>query len=70
MTTGGLLTVIVEEVSAIPATRSHASGVDALRHLENCAGHDVVFSDVVMPGMSGVQLGQRSGAVIPASWWC
>ena len=26
---------------------------------------DVVFSDVVMPGMNGVDLGQRSGAAIP-----
>ncbi|GJD93140.1 response regulator [Methylobacterium iners] len=36
-----------------------ANGEEALRRLDEADAFDVVFSDVVMPGMSGVQLGHE-----------
>jgi len=35
------------------------SAEEALRLLSEVNGFDVVFSDVVMPGMSGIELGQE-----------
>ena len=36
-----------------------ASGSEALRILSEANGFEVVFSDVVMPGMTGVELGEE-----------
>jgi PAS domain S-box-containing protein len=36
-----------------------ANAVEALAHLQGVESFDVVFSDVVMPGMSGIELGQE-----------
>ena len=36
-----------------------ANADEALKLLDEVNGFDVVFSDVVMPGMSGVELGQE-----------
>ena len=36
-----------------------ANADEALRTLSEASGFDVVFSDVVMPGMSGIELGEE-----------
>ncbi len=48
--------------------RERAEALTALA--EKPDTYDVVFSDVVMPGMNGVELGRRSGGCIPACRWC
>ncbi len=41
------------------------NGEDALKLLSEAHGFDAVFSDVVMPGMSGIELGQRIRRLYP-----
>jgi len=43
-----------------------ANAAEALRLIDEVGGFDVVFSDVVMPGMSGVELGKEIGRRHPA----
>ena len=40
-------------------------GREALRELENGGRVDLVLSDIVMPNMSGVELGRRLGELVP-----
>ena len=48
-----------------------ANAVEALTLLEEDASRfDVVFSDVVMPGMSGVELGREIRQRYPGFRWC
>ena len=47
-----------------------ANGDEALNVLSEVNGFDAVFSDVVMPGMSGSNSARRSGAATPACRWC
>ena len=42
-----------------------ANADEALKLLDEVNGFDVVFSDVVMPGMSGVELGQEIRRLYP-----
>ena len=42
-----------------------ASGEDALRRLESDAGFDVIVSDVVMPGMGGIDFARRARKARP-----
>ena len=42
-----------------------ANADEALKLLDEVDGFDVVFSDVVMPGMSGVELGQEIRRLYP-----
>jgi CheY-like chemotaxis protein len=44
---------------------SAASGDEALQFLYSEETCDLVFADVVLPGMSGIQLARRSGAARP-----
>jgi len=46
---------------------SAANGEDALQVLERTPGIDVLFSDVVMPGMSGVELARLARQRYPAT---
>jgi PAS domain S-box-containing protein len=41
------------------------NGQDALDILEKTPGVDVLFSDITMPGMSGIELGQKARELIP-----
>jgi PAS domain S-box-containing protein len=41
------------------------NGQDALDVLERTPGVDVLFSDIVMPGMSGIELGQKARELVP-----
>jgi len=47
------------------AVTSAASGDEAMRFLSSQQACDVLFSDVVMPGMSGVELARRSQEARP-----
>lgn len=42
------------------------SGAEALAILQRTPGIDVLFSDVVMPGMSGIELGNQARRMFPA----
>lgn len=42
-----------------------ANGDEALEKIRNDAGIDILFSDVVMPGISGVELAKQAAAVRP-----
>ena len=42
-----------------------SNGADALRILQSAPDIQVLFSDVVMPGMSGVKLGAEARKLIP-----
>jgi PAS domain S-box-containing protein len=44
---------------------SASNGLDALEILKRTPDIDVLFSDVVMPGMSGIQLGEEARALAP-----
>jgi PAS domain S-box-containing protein len=54
---GTFSTQLLEDLGYV--TTWAANGKEALELLEERDGFDVVFSDVVMPGMSGVELGQE-----------
>jgi CheY-like chemotaxis protein len=41
------------------------NGEDALEILQRTPDIDVLFSDVVMPGMSGIDLGRNARSLIP-----
>jgi CheY-like chemotaxis protein len=41
------------------------NGEDAINVLERTPDIDVLFTDIVMPGMSGVELGQKARKLIP-----
>ncbi len=51
------LVFLLDRDERIASVRSARSGTDALRVLEN-GGVDLVFLDVVMPGLSGIELGR------------
>jgi CheY-like chemotaxis protein len=54
---GQFSTQILQDLGYEPTLASN--GNEALKLLDQANGFDVVFSDVVMPGMSGVELGQE-----------
>jgi CheY-like chemotaxis protein len=47
------------------SVNSAASGDEALRYLYSEEAYDAVISDVVMPGMSGIELAQRARIARP-----
>jgi len=47
------------------AVKSAASGDEAMRILQSEEACDLLFADVVMPGMSGLELAQRSREARP-----
>ena len=60
-----------QALSALLKQMGHApvvadSPADALRILESAAGVDVVVSDVVMPGMNGIEFAERARKARPA----
>ncbi|HEX5183940.1 MAG TPA: ATP-binding protein [Allosphingosinicella sp.] len=59
----GLLAEALMEELGHKVTRAH-SGLEALR-LAQRTGFDIVFTDVVMPGMSGLDLAERLAEVLP-----
>jgi PAS domain S-box-containing protein len=61
-----ILDVVSEAlVDAGYAVITASSGDEALERIQNDAGIDILFSDVVMPGMSGVDLAKRATALRP-----
>ena len=49
----------------LEAVVAYSAG-DALRIVERDAGIDAVFSDVMMPGMTGLQLAEAIGCLYPS----
>jgi CheY-like chemotaxis protein len=60
---------LLEELGyATPWTHSGQAALDLLNEAPD--SFDIVFTDVVVPGVSGVALGQASSASIQACRWC
>lgn len=63
---GPILDVVSEALTdAGYAVITASSGDEALETLQNDASIDILFSDVVMPGISGVELAKRAAGVRP-----